>query len=164
MSTRRGTGEPESILAVTPVAEVHMEQASIDRLAERVDCLERENRRLKRFGAAVVLGLLGVMIAGARKAAVPDIVEARQFRLVDEQGRGLITTYMSPDGRTVLGFFDRNANLRMALQLTRDGRGGLDVYSKDEKKIIGLGQGPDDNPSLRLSSSRGEALFEAPRP
>ena len=41
-----------------------MEQASIDLLAERIVRLERENRRLKRIGAAVVLGLFGVMIAG----------------------------------------------------------------------------------------------------
>jgi hypothetical protein len=91
-----------------------MDTASIDLLTERVDRLERENRRLKRIGAALAVGLLGVMIAGARSAAVVDVVEARGFRLVDEHGRHRIAMFMSPEGKPAISFFDQENKLRLA--------------------------------------------------
>lgn len=66
-------------------------------LERRVEKLERENRRLKRIGGFVVALLTVVSLAGAVVAQdpqeesqePPDEIEAKLFRVVDDDGNAL---------------------------------------------------------------------------
>jgi len=56
-------------------------------LVARVGKLERDNRRLKLAGAGVVAVLLAVALVGAvLPQEIPEVIEAREFRVVDENG------------------------------------------------------------------------------
>ena len=77
-------------------------------IEQRFERLERENRRLKLAGAAVVAVLLAVALVGAvMPQEIPEIVEARQFRVIDENGER--RAMMSTDG---IAYFDENVQMR----------------------------------------------------
>ncbi len=41
-----------------------MNEPTMDKLVQRLDCLERDNCRLKRFGALVILVIAAVVLTG----------------------------------------------------------------------------------------------------
>ena len=56
-------------------------------IAGRVQRLERDNRRLKLAGGAMAAVLVAVPLVGAAlPAQVPEVIEARAFRVLDENG------------------------------------------------------------------------------
>lgn len=57
-------------------------------LSSRLQRLERENRRMKRAGFAVVGVALAVALIGAATPnEIPDAIEARAFRVIDTNGK-----------------------------------------------------------------------------
>lgn len=60
-------------------------QASTDSIVARLEKLERENRRLRRAGIAMVLGLALLGILGATRPA-PKTLRARELLLTDSAG------------------------------------------------------------------------------
>ncbi len=96
---------------------------------ERIERLERQNRRMKVAVSALVVALVGgVLLTGplsprqakAQAAATPRIVEAREFRVVDAKGRerASLKTHKAGSG---LVFYDENGKLRAMLCTTKDG-------------------------------------------
>jgi hypothetical protein len=64
-----------------------MSEATLDTLEKRLERVERENRRLKRIGSAVLLLFVAALIMGqARHIRVPKVVEAERFILRDGSG------------------------------------------------------------------------------
>ena len=64
-----------------------MSDQDVRELVARVGKLERDNRRLKLAGAGVVAVLLTVALVGAvMPQEIPDVIEAREFRVVAENG------------------------------------------------------------------------------
>ena len=80
-------------------------------LERRVEKLERENRRLKIVGGAVLLALAAACTSAAViPQGVPDVLEARTFAVIDEDGT--IRARITPVG---VGYHDENGNLRTLL-------------------------------------------------
>ncbi len=74
----------------------------------RVEKLERENRRLKIVGGVLLLGLMAACTSAAvMPQEVPDVIEARTFAVIDEDGttRAGITA-------VGIGYHDEQGNLR----------------------------------------------------
>ncbi len=59
-------------------------------LARRLEKLERDNRRLKKLGAAAFV-LAAALGAIAATRPVPDVITSHKFVLVDQQGRARVT-------------------------------------------------------------------------
>ncbi len=58
---------------------------------ERLDRLERQNRRLKAGLASLLVAALAAGLVGfARQDSIPDVVEARAFHVVSEDGTVLV--------------------------------------------------------------------------
>ena len=71
-------------------------------IAGRVQRLERDNRRLKLGAGALVAVLVAVPLVGAvLPAQVPEVIEARAFRVLDEQ-RGRYALALLQDGLVLL--------------------------------------------------------------
>ena len=98
-----------------------MNEPTMDKLVQRLDRLERENRRLKRIGAFVLGAIAAVVIMGQATASkVPKVIEAQEFVLKDSNG-GV---------RGVLGKISSD----MAMGFSPDQNYGLILYN-DFKKL-----------------------------
>ena len=104
-------------------------------LVRRIEGLEAANRRLRGAGALVAAGVLAAVALGARAGPGPALLEADEFRLVDDDGRL----------RASLAVVDRRPQLRFF----RDGRAVLRVGPEQ----IALGGGEPGVPRLVLAPS-----------
>jgi len=100
-------------------------------LSTRLERLERENRRMKRFGLAAVLGagLLGMV--GAAAPAVCDVLTGERLVLRDESGRSRVTLDAYRTDNPAITLADKQGRARAKLAL--DGQGDLVVNLLDEK-------------------------------
>lgn len=85
-------------------------------LAERVNRLERENRRLKRIGVPILVGVVAVLLAGA-EVGKPKIIEAEGFVLKDKEGRKRAELSSSPDGSSSMKLFDLAGTVRVRMAI-----------------------------------------------
>jgi hypothetical protein len=92
-----------------------MNERTMNLLARRLDRLERENRRLKRVGSAVLIGLAILALMGqATPARVQKLVEAERFVLRDTNGK-LRATLSMEDGSPSLSLHDEVLRFRAVL-------------------------------------------------
>jgi len=118
-------------------------------IEQRVEKLEAENRRLRRAGGAVVAVLLAVVLVGAAlPQEIPELIEARAFRVIDENGtmRAAVTT----EG---IGYADEGGGLRALITSA-----GLNL--SDEDRILRVVVNPDgilyvdENQTVRVALGR----------
>lgn len=95
---------------------------TVNELSSRVERLERENRRTKGVGLALVgAALAAPLIGAATPNEVPEVISARRFQVVDETGR--VRAGVNFKG---FGLEDENDQVRALMSL-----GGF--HSLDEK-------------------------------
>jgi hypothetical protein len=152
------------------------EQGAIE---ERLEKLERQNRRMKLAGlGAVVIAGAFVLMGQASGPRTPPEVRAKSFVLVDANGETRARLYMSASGkgpeldlldakgnpRVVLGansegpwlaLYDANGKPRAWLIVTSDGP-RLDLTSADGKSSAGL-VASSDGPGLDLNGADGKS-------
>jgi len=144
-------------------------------LTQRLDRLERENRRLKISGAILLLALAAVGVMGqVLPKAVPKVVEAERFVLRDAKGRVLAIwgteasgtpglhlydlngkpraglAVVGADGTPRLVLADQNGKARAVLRVGADGTPALALADQNEKARGGLAVGADGTPGLHL--------------
>ena len=99
-------------------------------IAGRVQRLERDNRRLKLGAGCLVALVVAVPLVGAvLPAQVPEVIEAREFRVLDEQGMKRVD--LVADG---LRFYDEQGTYRVGL-----GEGGLGLRDEQPQRRAGDG-------------------------
>ena len=107
---------------------------TLETLATRLAALERQNRRMKKAVAGVLVGALVALAAIETRAQVTGTtVAADRLSMVDGQGRTRATIENSPatlQGNPLLTFFDRNGNPRLRVGL--GARGGPTLETIDE--------------------------------
>ena len=146
---------------------------------ERVEILEKQNRRLKQVGAAILV----VIISTVAMAQAPRkrTVEAEEFVLRDTNGKMRATLAMSPEGPGLV-LFDSNGTARAMLEAVREGprltlhdangqsRVGLTAFRVGEALGLSDANGmvraglfvTRDGPRLMLIEANGEKLFSVP--
>jgi hypothetical protein len=99
-----------------------MVKLTIDAMAERLERLERENRRLKRIGGLVLLGAVASLLSGADDGKTKP-VEAERFVLKDRAGLKRAELSAEPNGSASFNLFDRagKVRLRMAIEAAQEG-------------------------------------------
>ncbi len=108
-------------------------------LSERLQRLERANRRMKLIGGA----LLAMAITVAAGPPVPAVLKARSFQLVDASGNVLASLAPS-NGNGCLLLYDHNAVLRDALCTSADlVATGLGTYGTNG--VQRTGEGTDES-------------------
>ncbi len=131
-------------------------------IEERLESLERQNRRIKLAGLAALVIAGAVVLTGlawprgsasgqAGKSAT--VIRATEFVLVDAQGRtrAALEMYM---GGPELVLYDANGKLRARLDVSPDGQ-GLRLYDANEKARAVLNV-IADQPGLAVSDANGK--------
>ena len=133
---------------------------------ERIEELEREYRRLRRFtmslliGVAVLLGLAVAFVAVSARHGMPgtvaEVVAARQFVLRGEDGaiRGIWGT--QEDGSLRLVLQDGEGRARTKLDLMADGASGLTFADSMGHPRAVFAFLPDQTASLVMADEAGK--------
>jgi hypothetical protein len=134
------------------------------RLAHRLDQLERDNRRLRRYTTimlvvvAMVLGLGAALIWYSVRSGLPgspDTVSARQFVLRDGKGTSRGAWGLGDDGAVRLVLSDGQGRQRVRLSLLQDGSAGLSFADSADRKLAVFGLLPDYTTNLALTDPAG---------
>ncbi|HSU29476.1 MAG TPA: hypothetical protein VLJ68_13910, partial [Chitinophagaceae bacterium] len=128
----------------------------------RLLALEKSNRRYKKIVSSLVLvaGLISVM-AFTKKNVIPDLLQARNFEVVNTQGSvvarmttldgsGRISTFNTSGGKMMdmipndagggaLIVYDGKGNMNARITYTEGGGGSIGVYNGSGKQVIRFG-------------------------
>lgn len=142
----------------------HAERKGEPWTVERLDQLEREHRRVRRYGTmmligiAVVLGLGAALVAFSQRRGLPGSVQtvaAQQFILRDRDGRVRGAWGMAEDGTVRLALSDELGRQRVRISLLDDGAAGLSFADSGDRKLAVLGLLADGTTSLVLTDPGG---------
>src|SRR4051794_40716058 len=107
-------------------------------IIERIDRLERENRRLKRFGKAGLLVVLAAVLCGAWKADEAKKVETQVLVIRDPAGNVRGTLGADPNGLVALQLFDQARRSRFSAIVSDNGLTDLSLRSGEGKSETSL--------------------------
>lgn len=132
-----------------------MSEAMMEKLARRLERVERENRRLKR-GAVAIAGVIVAAVLMGQGGSKSRIIEAEGFKLVDAAGvpRGGLVTF--PDGSVVLRLSDKDGKAGANLFVEADGSVAFALSNKDGMPGASLNVKADGSVSLALAD-KGKA-------
>lgn len=120
----------------------------------RLERVERENRRLKRVGVAVLAGIAAVVLMGQAVPGRRDL-EAQSFTLLDSTGHLQARLGMLAGG-AALQLFDQNGQGRAALSVRPDGTPLLSLADGTGKGGATLAVGADRETALLLRDPDGK--------
>jgi hypothetical protein len=120
-------------------------------MTQRLEKLERDNRRLKGFAIAalVLAATFGAIYA---TQPVPQKIAAREFDVVDSSGRARIRMAMGALHQPDIALMDAKGFYHVELYLVADESGG-------NIALTGTPSGPSEVPSTTFLSDDGLTLF-----
>jgi len=161
---------------------------------QRIDELERQNRRFRRTGTAVLVtavavfavcaGLLATSRTGAQGVPKPGVVAGSEFRLVDSSGMNRAVLAME-NGQPLLRFYDERGKIRadVGLQpygpsmvlLRENGRPGASIGVGKMGPAMAFGDSAGHPrimlvvdstgaPTIALRDTTGHTAWTAPEP
>ncbi len=126
-------------------------------MLERLEVLERQNRRLRRAGLVVMVLAGAALLIG--QAQPKWKVEAKRFVLKDASGSVRAELGIAEHG-PLLAFYDANGTRRAVLGIAEKGP-GLFIFDTTEKRRAALGVA-DQGPVIALFDGDGKTLFFKP--
>lgn len=135
-----------------------MTDLTLESLNDRVNCLERQNRRLKTLAVVVVAVFAAVVCLG--QVEVPEAVQAEKFVVRDTDGKQRGVLGVDEDGQPGLSLLGVDGKSRANLTLDRDGRPCLTLRGLPgevgEGRIV-LGIDDHDTYRLMICARKGKA-------
>jgi len=153
-----------------------MTDATPDVLAERLDRLERENRRLKRLVYGALLGIAAVAVMGQAPSSIVRVFEAEKFVLHGPDGQIRAELGVETNGESALRLYPekKGGKAELMLAVTADGQArlqladdaGLPRAVMGHVAIVTTATGAvEERPSssLVLSDKEGKVVWKAPQ-
>ncbi len=131
-----------------------------DSVVRRLERVERENRRLKRWGSVMLLGIACLTMMGQTQSG--KTVEAERFVVRDTKGKVRAELGAFPEGKTALVLYDQERRPRVEVRILPDGRMGLAISDENERprailRVLSTGAGV-----ISLFGSDGKLLWQRP--
>jgi hypothetical protein len=131
-------------------------------LSERVDKIEKQNRRLKSVMAVMALFLLAFVLMGA-KAGLNDghfrQVIAESISIVDDTGQEIMLIGFKKDLGTGIRTLNKAGQRIIGIGIPADGGGsGILVSDKEGRPRIGLGM-DEGVPSVAMTDENGKKIL-----
>ncbi len=136
-----------------------MDEQATNSVVQRLEHVERENRRLKRLGSFLIFGVAAVVLMGETKGA--RVVEAEKFVLRDLVGKARAALSTMPDGSVGLAILSADGK-SLSLSAEGDGTMGLTMYDKSKKLRAEIFTLADGSAGLALYDASGKAMWKAP--
>jgi len=136
----------------------------MDDLVQRLDRLERENRRFKWVGSMVLVTIAAFLVMGQAKSSnVPKVIEAEKFVLRDKSGKVFAALQTEAKNEPALNLYDKNGKVRVTLGIMEIGnpmphRFLYDANEKFRVKLAVL----DDAAIMYLHDKDGRVLWSTP--
>ena len=129
---------------------------------DRISSLETQVRVLKRMLFAIsCLLLTGIAVAAASQQDVPDVIRARQFRVVNDQGR--VVTSLGTDAFGDGELIVRNKDRSVVASLGAAQHGGaLALANKKGKVVAGLWVSSSGGGLLTITDGNRKPLVTLP--
>ncbi|MBT4531164.1 MAG: hypothetical protein HOC27_08155 [Phycisphaerae bacterium] len=113
--------------------------------------LRNQVRTLKRivygFGCLLVAG---IVVGATSLQTVPDVIQAKKFEVVNDEGKPVAGLYSDADGNGGLHIFNKDG--KVFAGLTTDANGGmLHIANKNGKTIASIWTGADGNGGLKIN-------------
>lgn len=132
-------------------------------IEERLEALQKELDAWKRFArwmlVPVVLVVAGAVAWGGFMEPVQaqrgNVVRAKEFVVVDEQGKMRAGLGISSDGKPKLHFYDSEGKTRIGLGVSRSGAPALAMIDAQERVRFGFLVQPGGIPALTMADSQG---------
>ena len=101
---------------------------------------------------AVIAGFLGGAASGAfiYLMVQDNVISAREFRVLDKDGKTRASLGLSTAGESALNLFDREEKIRVQLQVTEEGPPGWGLFDEegDPRLVVNLSE--NGSPALVL--------------
>jgi hypothetical protein len=127
--------------------------------SNRLDKLERENRRLKVYGSVVLLGVAGALCMGLA-AAPSKKLEAEVIVIKSPHGKAQMILGVGEEG-PALTLVDTDGKLRVNIDASNDGP-GIDLLDAKESPRAQLMVTEDQGPLLNFTDSKGAQVSLKP--
>lgn len=141
---------------------------------ERLDRLERKNHRLQVMLALIfAVGAGGLLVGQATRQAIPDLVKARAFHVVGEDGKVLVALEQVHGSEGVVGGGVTTLNSRgeqaVRLGVTMEGQGIIAAMDGKGRALVRAGpsltgvkgvDGMVDTGIVAILSSEGQQLVQ----
>ena len=127
----------------------------LELLKRRIDCLERGNRRLRRFGLFAFLGVGLVFLMGQAGSNIPEVIEAKRFVVKDANGRNLAALGTDRDGAPLLVLTNLDGGLGATLEVTAARRPTLTLYDRAGNSRAIMSVDSEGSPGLSLNDKTG---------
>ncbi len=131
----------------------------------RIECLENQVRTLKRMCCCVLgFALVGGLLASTAVETVPDVIQAKKFELVNDDGkvraRIFLAGGMENPGAMFQMFDEEGVSV---IQISSNGAGGqLEFFNGDGKNTVSLNtRGAGGSLSIRNVDGRRAARLDA---
>ena len=125
-------------------------------LKDRLDRLERGNRRLRRCGLFTFLGVGLVFFMGqAVPGNVPEVIEAQRFVVKDASGKNLAALGTDRDGAPLLVLTNLDGGLGATLEVTAARRPTLTLYDRDGHSRAIMSVDSEGSPSFSMNDKTG---------
>lgn len=132
-----------------------MNQPALESLIQRLDRLERDNRRLRRTATLLLLGGLAMVLMGqapvdrvAANTVVAQTLEAHSIVLRDARGRVRVLLESETAGPVTMTVADKQGRERLALGVGPAGGVGVVFRDKEGTVRAAMGVGPTGRPYL----------------
>ena len=113
-----------------------MARPKIDALTERVERMERENRRWRQGAGLTLIAVLEVMISGSQRANEAKVVEAESIIVRDKQGNERARLGVGSNGVAYLSLKDKGGDGGIDLVASPEGHPHLDVWNKTQGHLM----------------------------
>ena len=135
-----------------------MNNSAFDILSDRVNRLERENRRLKWVGAVILIAAAGLSIWSARRETKNRSIEGERIILHDKKGKMLALLEGDKDGLPNLAFYGKEGRAQIKIGIDQVGGPNIDLQGVDEKGGVGMSVTTGGASSLVITEPGGEYI------
>jgi hypothetical protein len=140
-----------------------MNESLKNQMMERLEHLEKENRRIKRIGAAILFGAVASLVMGQSKPDnIAKVIDAERFVVRDASGAVRAVLGVNPDGNMGLEVRDKNGKAGVALGMGANGNPALRLDGKEGKTGIALGVRSDNSSAMEFYNNEGKVIWAAP--